>query len=470
MAKSSLDAAIKFFSALRGNAPMLISTPDIVYGDHLTTLNDAKVKFDDRSYWATSAPINGTYSGTVVTDSRVSCPVGYKVISDSSRNVGFNPTSSRVVDYGSRKEVWVSDKLGEIQRYSITGTFLGGFGTYGNASLPNAYSNVSDFAVDVTNNKVAVAMRDNHIVKIFNLTTYAEESVIGVNGVCGVPADTKLSEPVSVCWTPSGDLLVACFSGKPTVTDFNSGYVAKYSDLGVLDSIVMKHSDVDSGDAWHLGVRKPIHLNIAAFDDGVLVVHKLYITYFEANYVGEFNFGVADAISYSRSFGRVQGFSGYATLASSCVDPVLGVLYIASNSPEKIISIDLASQSLLGSFGVVGNVKPEIGQVSELKLNSLLDISGISFGESRVFIPQIGNQRLISVPNTFLTGTQEVVIGYSNVGMVDKRIVATSSTRLTVSAQGAVNYTISREDLHSDNINGVTVLPTGFILMLETDR
>jgi DNA-binding beta-propeller fold protein YncE len=301
-------------------------------------------------------------------------------------------------------------------------------------------------------------MGDSHQVKVFDLNTNALLFEIGTYSKCGDPVDDLLSKPVSVIWTAAGNLLVACYYGQPATADKSKGHISEYDGTtGAYIGTVFEYTNTNSGDAWHGGVTHPAHM----FAD--VLNNKLYVTYHMDNYVGVFDLTTYE---YVETFGRTAGASNGMFRPSSCFpDETNRRLYVTLTDPDRLICLDLDTHDLLGSFGTMAWDDPN-SNVPQLTSN-LYKLSGVVAWGNTLFLANEGNNRIVSLPDDLLYGDQEVKVDYEGLDLTDLRVLAFSKQEVTVTTDGAVYYTTTKEAIYSEGFGDFNEV---YIVCVEEDR
>lgn len=462
--KSSFDSAIAFFSSLKGNPSLLQNTPSPLYDGYLQVLKDKQAKDDDLTRWAISSPLAGSYGDSfkvnIDRNGYVSVPAQYRIVADTRKEMLVNrPTSIRSVGPAHNRQLWVTSLHADIARFSENGSYIGGFGTMGDAGTNNSvYEAVSDVAVDVTANLVAVASAETHQVRVYDLRTNEFKYAIGSYNLPGEPTDVEphLYEPSSLLWL-GGKLVVACRKGVVN----RQGFVASFNADGTFDRIVLGSDAENSGEPWHGGITDPIHL--FATPDNVV-----FITSYSRNYVASF-IVENDVWSYHTCYGRTGGGFGGGILrpSSCCVDGENNRLYVTFTDPDVLVCFDLVTHALLGKFGKMAWDDAAVQDGSTVKINNLYQLTSVILSGDTIYLSNMGNNRIVSLPDHLLYGNQTIFVSYSAINLSKKEVVRSSKENINVDPSGNVTYRASRERLYTDGLGTEKIT---FIVLRELDR
>lgn len=319
------------------------------------------------------------------------------------------PTSLRRVN----GEIWVSSYYQRIARFDDNWSYLGWWtGVYGADFAAGQFQYVHDFAVDVANDRLFLALRAAHRVMALRLS---DGTLLWTWGD-GTPGDYgagQPNEPMSLDLLPNGNLVVAVFRGNGDGGGTKSqGYVAEI-DAATGAPVACRLQQITSGQPWDGEVYHPAWVRV--------LNGRLYVAlhYLDGGLVAVFDPGTWDYIeSYTKPSGwDVHSINPYGLCLDDPDEAAATELVVAANAPKTLVGLGLADHDYRWH---VGSQRWDDRSGARNEPGEMQDIRGVlPLGGGLFAVADYGNNRITVVPKY-----NQVQVPYAVTVPADYRLVA----------------------------------------------
>jgi hypothetical protein len=281
-------------------------------------------------------------------------------------------------------EIWVVSENKQVARFDLNFSFLGFFGEWGSfsESYPNRYEHPRGIAV--TEDRVFLAFDKECRVGCYDRT--GERIWLFGDGTSGRPENGRLYNPCDVAILPNGNILVACYNGRPQGATASNGYISEHKkEDGSLVKVHFKYAR--DGYPWNGDVCHPSTIRMIQRPDEKW---ELWIVYDERKLIGVFEYNETEG-----SFTYKTCYSLQSRIRDFVVDASYEKIYLTTEGPARVVCLSIETHDVVGQLGV--SRLEDYEGASDTKAGFAMP-TGIELSDDRILVADYTNNRLQQFP------------------------------------------------------------------------